>query len=73
MPWPKQLRVWRVTGCNRRARWTRNASVRSGNHPYYANFIVNETALQNVIFFAEVHGKRLNLKPAVPFLLASSR
>jgi len=34
---------------------------------------VDEAALQNVIFFAEVHGKRLNLKPAVPYLLAVYR
>lgn len=30
---------------------------------------VSETALQNVIFFAQMHGKRLELKPAVPYLL----
>ncbi len=34
---------------------------------------VEETALQNVIFFAEVHGKRLDLKSAVPYLLAIYR
>ena len=27
------------------------------------------SALQNIIFFAEMHGKRINLKPAVPMLL----
>lgn len=30
---------------------------------------VSESALQNVIFFAQMHGKRLHLKPAVPHLL----
>jgi hypothetical protein len=30
---------------------------------------IEEVALQNVIFFAQVHGRRLNLKPAVPYLL----
>ncbi|MEZ4701646.1 MAG: hypothetical protein R2834_15010 [Rhodothermales bacterium] len=32
-----------------------------------------QVALQNIIFFAEMHGKRLNLKPAVPHLLSLYR